>query len=99
VLDYNGDGMKDIFLGGNFYGNNIQLGRSDADFGTLLLNRGNGNLEPMPLPGMIIKGEIRKISQLKIGAYPAWVIARNNDSTMIINIQDNKPSVSPPVNR
>jgi len=99
VLDYNGDGMKDVLTGGNFYGNSIQLGRSDADFGTLLLNRGNGKLEPMSLPGMIIKGEIRKISQLKSGDNPAWVIARNNDSAMIINIQDNKPSVSPPVNR
>ncbi len=99
VLDYNGDGMKDLFIGGNFYGNNIQLGRSDADFGTLLLNRGNGKIEPMPLPGIIIKGEIRKISQLNLGGSPAWVIARNNDSAMIINIRGNKPAVSPPVNR
>jgi len=91
--------MKDLLIGGNFYGNSIQLGRSDADFGTLLLNRGNGKLEPMSLPGMIIKGEIRKISQLKSGDNPAWVIARNNDSAMIINIPGNKPSVSPPVNR
>jgi hypothetical protein len=34
-LDYNNDGLKDIFIAGNFYGNNIQLGRNDADFGTL----------------------------------------------------------------
>jgi hypothetical protein len=99
VLDYNGDGMKDLLTGGNFYGNNIQLGRSDADFGTLLLNRGNGKLEPMPLPGMVIKGEIRKISQLKLDDHTAWVIARNNDSAMIINIRGNKPAVSQPVNR
>jgi len=99
VLDYDGDGLNDVILGGNFYGNNIQLGRSDADFGTLLLNQGNGKLVPMPLPGMIIKGEIRKISQTTLGVDPAWVIARNNDSAMIINIRGNKPAVSPPVNR
>jgi hypothetical protein len=99
VLDYNKDGMKDVLIAGNFYGNNIQLGRSDADFGTLLLNRGNGKLEPIPLPGMIIKGEVRKISQITLGVNNALVIARNNDSAMIINIQGNKPAVSPPVNR
>jgi enediyne biosynthesis protein E4 len=99
IMDYNNDGLKDILIAGNFYGNNIQLGRSDADFGTLLINKGKGSMDPMQLPGLIIKGEVRKISPLATGLYPAWVLARNNDSAMIISIQGNKPAVSPPANR
>ncbi len=37
VYDLNGDGFKDIFLAGNFYGLKPQTGRFDASYGTLLL--------------------------------------------------------------
>ena len=86
-------------MAGNFYGNNIQLGRSDADFGTLLINKGKGSMNPIQLPGLMIKGEVRKISPLATGAYPSWVLSRNNDSAMIISIQGNRPAASPPGNR
>ncbi|MGL6269170.1 MAG: FG-GAP-like repeat-containing protein, partial [Chitinophagaceae bacterium] len=99
ILDYNKDGLKDILIAGNFYGNNIQLGRSDADYGTLLINQSKGKFLPMPLPGMIIKGEVRKILPVSAGIHPAWVLARNNDSALIISIRDSKPAVSQPVNR
>jgi hypothetical protein len=99
ILDYNKDGLKDIYLAGNFYGNNIQLGRSDADYGTLLINQAKGKFLPMPLPGIIIKGEVRKILPLSVGIYPTWVLARNNDSALIISIRENKPAASQPVNQ
>ncbi|HJW30470.1 MAG TPA: FG-GAP-like repeat-containing protein, partial [Saprospiraceae bacterium] len=38
VLDQNGDGYPDLLLGGNFYENNIEIGRYDADYGSLWLN-------------------------------------------------------------
>ena len=36
IVDANHDSLPDILLVGNFYENNIQMGRYDADFGTLL---------------------------------------------------------------
>ena len=45
VVDANNDSLPDILLGGNFYANNIEMGRSDADFGTVLLNKGNDLLK------------------------------------------------------
>jgi hypothetical protein len=36
VVDANTDGLPDILLMGNYYDNNIQMGRYDADFGTIL---------------------------------------------------------------
>ncbi len=37
VTDLNGDGIKDIFLGGNFYGLKPEVGRYDASYGITLL--------------------------------------------------------------
>ncbi|TDH29371.1 hypothetical protein EXU57_04440 [Segetibacter sp. 3557_3] len=86
VIDANGDAYPDILLGGNFYGNTAQTGRYDADFGSVLVNDGTGQFRHSNLPGLAIKGEIRKIRALNIGKKSAYVLARNNDSTMVISI-------------
>ena len=89
VIDYNHDGLIDILIGGNFYGSSVSMGRNDADFGTLLINKGNGRMEAGGLPGMIIRNEIRKILPVKLGNDTAWVIARNNDSTLLFRKREN----------
>lgn len=84
VVDANGDNLPDILIAGNYYDNNIQMGRNDADYGTVLLNKGNGNFEAEPLNGLQIKGQVRHIGEIKIGDKKAYILARNNDSTMVI---------------
>lgn len=81
----NSDSLPDVLLAGNFYANNIQMGRYDADYGSLMINRGNGIFEYQNIPGIKIKGEARKIRRINLpGNAQAFVIARNNDSLMII---------------
>ncbi|HEY0434854.1 MAG TPA: VCBS repeat-containing protein, partial [Chitinophagaceae bacterium] len=84
VVDANHDGLPDILLGGNFYDNNVQMGRYDADFGTLLVNRGNDSFECTSLNGLAIRGQVRRIRPIRIGKDDAFVLARNNDSAMVI---------------
>jgi hypothetical protein len=84
VVDANNDGVPDILLGGNFYENNIQLGRYDADFGTILVNDGKGNFNCENINGLIIKGQVRHIESIQIKKRSAYVLARNGDSTMVI---------------
>ena len=84
VVDANGDKLPDIMLFGNYYDNNIQMGRYDADFGTILINKGQGNFDTESVNGLAIKGQVRRIEKIKIGNRDAFVIARNNDSTMVI---------------
>ena len=36
LIDINNN-LPDILLGGNYYDNNIQMGRYDADYGTILI--------------------------------------------------------------
>lgn len=87
VVDANGDNLPDLLLVGNYYGNNIQMGRSDADFGTILLNKGNGQFEAETLNGLQIKGQVRHIREINIGNKKAYILARNNDSTMVIDFK------------
>ncbi len=84
IVYANNDSLPDIIMTGNFYPNNIQMGRYDADYGTLLLNKGNGNFEYSMINDLIIKGEARKINKITIpGIDQSFIIARNNDSLVL----------------
>lgn len=85
ITDINGDGLPDIILAGNFYPNNIQMGRYDADFGNLLVNNGNGIFSCEMIAGKPLKGELRHIRPVRLSSVKqAFVIARNNDSLVVI---------------
>ncbi|MBD0333313.1 MAG: VCBS repeat-containing protein, partial [Chitinophagaceae bacterium] len=55
VVNANKDALLDILLVGNFYDNNIQMGRNDADYGTLLINKGHGKFTCSTINGLTIK--------------------------------------------
>jgi hypothetical protein len=87
IVDANNDDRPDILLGGNYYNYNIQLGRYDADFGTILINQGNGNFGCESLNGMVIKGEIRHIKKINAGGKESFLLAKNNDSLKVIQFR------------
>ena len=84
VVNANADDLPDVLLLGNFYENNIQMGRYDADFGMLLINQGHGSFTCENLNGLQIKGQVRKVQRINIGKQEAYVLVRNNDSVMVI---------------
>ena len=88
VVDANGDSLPDILLFGNYYDNNIQMGRYDADYGTLLLNQGHDWFTAVPLNGLVVKGQVRRIRPIMVGGKPAFILAKNNDSTRIITFRN-----------
>jgi enediyne biosynthesis protein E4 len=87
-VDANGDSLQDVLLVGNYYENNIQMGRNDADYGTLLISHGKDSLSTESLNGQQIKGQVRHIKKIKIAGKEALILARNNDSTMVIRFID-----------
>ncbi len=88
VVDANHDNLPDILLVGNYYANNIQMGRYDADFGTILLNKGKGVFTAENINGLPLKGESRHIRKITIGGKVSYIIAKNNDSTQLIQFAD-----------
>lgn len=88
VVDANGDNLPDILLAGNYYENDVQMGRNDADFGTILINKGHGKFEASSINGLQIKGQVRHVEKINIGKKEAFILARNNDSVMVIGFKD-----------
>lgn len=87
IVDANGDQLADILLVGNFYENNIQMGRYDADYGTILINNGKGRFSAESINGLAIKGQVRHIQKIKIGRQNAFILVRNNDAAMVIKFK------------
>lgn len=88
VVDANHDSLPDILIMGNYYDNNIEMGRYDADFGTLLVNKGNGNFICETLNGLSVKGQVRHIRKINIQNKEAYILARNSDSLKVIRFSD-----------
>ncbi|MES2374135.1 MAG: VCBS repeat-containing protein [Bacteroidota bacterium] len=91
AVNANNDALPDILLMGNYYDNNIQMGRYDGDYGTILLNKGKGVFDAAPLNGLQVKGQVRKIRKINIANKEAFILARNNDSAMVIQFKDLLP--------
>ncbi|MBR9922266.1 MAG: hypothetical protein GYB31_15620 [Bacteroidetes bacterium] len=77
VEDLNGDGHKDLVLGGNFYRAKPEVGIHDASFGLVLLGREAGGYEALSPDesGLFLEGEIRDFLPLEDGRL---LVARNN---------------------
>lgn len=84
VDDLDGDDLHDVLMFGNFYQNNIQLGRNDADYGTVLINKGKGAFQGEGIKGVAVKGQVRHIEPIVIGGKVNFVLAFNNDSLRVI---------------
>jgi hypothetical protein len=80
--DYNGDGKLDALVAGNFYPVNVQLGRYDASYGSLLIGDNHGDFKAMApyQSGISISGETRALRKIKVGANELFLAIRNNST-------------------
>jgi hypothetical protein len=61
LIDYNQDGHQDLLLTGNNSYAKLRLGKSDANYGSLLQGNGKGGFTyiPQTLSGLKIWGDVR----------------------------------------
>ncbi|MCG8308453.1 MAG: VCBS repeat-containing protein [Cytophagales bacterium] len=88
--DVDGDGFKDLVLGGNFHGFTPGMGRQDASHGLLLLNkRGEGfESEGHVRSGIRVKGQVRAMEWIPLSTgKTALILARNNDAVVLLEMQ------------
>jgi hypothetical protein len=85
ATDLNGDGIPDVFMGGNFFGLKPEVGRYDASYGVTMLGNRNHGFTYMPPAesGLFIKGEVRDIAPVSSAKGALIFVARNNDSLQI----------------
>ncbi len=84
-LDINGDDRLDIFPGYNYYDANVQLGRYDADWGSVLLQDDEDGYKRVPLADRIA-GQVRDMEFISVGGVRHIILARNGESLKIIKL-------------
>jgi len=85
--DFNGDGIQDILLGGNFFGLKPEFGRYDASYGQLFLGNGMSGyyLQPSARSGLRIKGQVRQFTALKSSKQNLILAALNSDTLKVFS--------------
>lgn len=80
--DLNGDGKVDLLLSGNNYGTDVEMGRSDANFGCVLINEGEGQFKALTKleSGFSVLGDSRGVYSIQQENNPFFLVLRNQDS-------------------
>ena len=90
LVNANDDNLPDILIMGNYYDPNIEMGRYDADYGTMLINKGAGKFTAETINGLAVKGQVRHIRSITLGKQTAYLLARNSDSAVLIKFTGRK---------
>ncbi len=91
--DYDGDGKKDLLLGGNFYAAKPEVGIYDASYGLFLNGDGKGNFNAVTSAssGINVKGEVRNIVEIQSKkGQKKLVFLLNNEAPVIYRTRDKK---------
>lgn len=76
--DYNHDGYKDLFLVGNNYEINTQLGRMDALHGLILVNDRKGGFYRADFQNYDISGPARNVNTIIVDGFLNYIVSVNN---------------------
>ncbi|MBP6397633.1 MAG: VCBS repeat-containing protein [Saprospiraceae bacterium] len=76
-------GKNEWLIGMNKYNSNVQIGRYDADFGGIFTIKGK---EPkyQHLPGLLLKGAIKKILPIQVNGNTQYLVVKNNESCALL---------------
>lgn len=97
VADWDGDGLEDLFLAQNFFGQNHGITRDDAGLGALLRGRGDGRFEAIPATasGIRVLGEGRSASAADIDSdgRPDLLITQHAGATRLFRNTEGRPGL------
>ncbi len=88
-VDLDGNGRKDLILGGNDMGFMPQFSKLDASFGHILLNKGNGEYERVENreSGFWLKGDVKQFLELDRNGQPHLLTLINNQKPHLFRLK------------
>lgn len=87
VADLNGDHLPEVLIGANFFPANVQMGRYDADPGTVLINQGKGRFRLDERFHLGLSGELRGIKEIVLAKKRALLLLRNHQKALIYTLK------------
>ncbi len=86
VSDLDQDGLKDVFLNGNFSGVRPFFGKYDANYGTVLIQQENLSFKASSISnnGVLLNGEVRDSKSIHLSNGETALIVSQNDGELII---------------
>ena len=88
MFDFENDNLPEVIVAGNFYDNNIEMGRFDGDYGSILQVLPNATFGIYEIGDLNIRGQVRNIELIDIQGRPAFLLAKNNDYLQIIKVDE-----------
>jgi enediyne biosynthesis protein E4 len=94
VTDVNHDGVLDILMVGNDYGNEVFSGRYDAFNGLVLLGDGTGNWRTLRAPesGFLVAGDAKSMAILHLGDGTPLYLSTQNRGALLVHRPKSKDS-------
>lgn len=89
VDDFDGDGIPDVLIAGNFFPYRTQLGRCDASLGLLLKGAAGGGYQPVDpaASGLYIGGDVRRLVEIRNpSGEKLLVVAKNDDAVQVLKV-------------
>lgn len=90
VSDYDGDGINDILISGNFFPYRVQLGYADASLGLLMKGSKDASFTPLSAAqsGCYVGGDVRGMVSVKDKSNNKWMLfAKNDAAVQVLKIQ------------
>lgn len=88
--DFDGDGIRDFLIAGNFYATHSRTPRNDAGIGLFLKEESDGYLMPVPATesGFYAGGDVKGLAVIKLGRRQSTgiLIPKNDDFLQLIKV-------------
>ena len=86
VADLNQDGIDDVATFGNYYENNIQMGRYDASYGLVLLGSARQEMQPLSMEagGLDVTGQTRRVVEIRLADGSRAILLARNDAAPVL---------------
>jgi enediyne biosynthesis protein E4 len=91
TFDYNNDKLPDLIMVGNFFDNQTELGRYDANYGQIFINQGKNKFKYLPnkSSGFFVKGQVRNLAKLKgKNGTLSFILAKNSDKSQVFSFKN-----------